>query len=590
MDSIAQLWKQAIASTNENLFKVGLLGRIEVDGTPTLDVPGKIHTVYVRMGAAGTSGLVEALNVGVPRLAGIPVRMLKLGRLWVILGVDYSSGSLTANQYNVAYHEHLPRAGLGGSLSIGAPVTLTIRAGKVSVPANTANVLLTPESGLTDNLDVIEGGDEGQLLLLSSVEGVAVKVRGYTNTPGDAGNIDMRGSGNDRDLNDPHDSVFLVWRSATGHWEEVAPSTLNQLIGVVITSATDGQTLVYEESSGSWVNGTASSGGAVTSVNSQTGDVVLDSDDIAEGSTNLYISDVELIKLAGIETAADVTDQANTGAAIHGATAKTTPVDADTLAGIDSAASNVLTRFTWANIKATLKTYFDTLYTAINTAVLLTGAQNISGLKSFLDGIYIRGSGTNANIERLVSGTASPRIVLNLRATSNGSAADDFGPAFFFDINDTETSGDNPICLIGGVRDGADNSGAMLIRTYNAGTPQNVLRITSLRNLGLNTNDQFGSGQGVIGIANRAVAPTTNPTGGAVLYAESGALKGRGSGGTTTTIAAAEPHCPVCGADYVVEFENDTYGYFVMCLRCLADELGKRPWINWQEKPSGRDS
>lgn len=75
---------------------------------------------------------------------------------------------------------------------------------------------------------------------------------------------------------------------------------------------------------------------------------------------------------------ADYTDQVQsvngqTGAVtieaiIHAATGKTTPVDADELGLVDSAASNVLKRVTWANVKATLKTYFDTLYGALATA------------------------------------------------------------------------------------------------------------------------------------------------------------------------------------------------------------------------------
>ncbi len=48
----------------------------------------------------------------------------------------------------------------------------------------------------------------------------------------------------------------------------------------------------------------------------------------------------------------------------HAASGKTTPVDADELPLVDSAASNVLKKLTWANVKATLKTYFDTLYAA----------------------------------------------------------------------------------------------------------------------------------------------------------------------------------------------------------------------------------
>lgn len=43
-------------------------------------------------------------------------------------------------------------------------------------------------------------------------------------------------------------------------------------------------------------------------------------------------------------------------------TPKTTPVDADGFAIMDSAASNVMKFLSFTNIKAFLKTYFDTLY------------------------------------------------------------------------------------------------------------------------------------------------------------------------------------------------------------------------------------
>lgn len=57
--------------------------------------------------------------------------------------------------------------------------------------------------------------------------------------------------------------------------------------------------------------------------------------------------------------------------------------------------------------------------------------------------------------------------------------------------------------------------------------------------LGLGTSTEFGSGKGVIGVQNAATVPSTNPTGGGVMYSEGGALKWRGSSGTVTVIAPA---------------------------------------------------
>ena len=60
----------------------------------------------------------------------------------------------------------------------------------------------------------------------------------------------------------------------------------------------------------------------------------------------------------------------------------------------------------------------------------------------------------------------------------------------------------------------------------------------SVANLRMN-NAGLGSGVGVVAIANAGTNPSTNPSGGGVLYAEGGALKWRGSSGTVTTIANA---------------------------------------------------
>ena len=58
-------------------------------------------------------------------------------------------------------------------------------------------------------------------------------------------------------------------------------------------------------------------------------------------------------------------------------------------------------------------------------------------------------------------------------------------------------------------------------------------------NIGIRTKDQFGSGEGVIAIANASVEPTVNPAGGGILYVKDGALMYRGSSGHVKMIAKA---------------------------------------------------
>ena len=67
-----------------------------------------------------------------------------------------------------------------------------------------------------------------------------------------------------------------------------------------------------------------------------------------------------------------------------------------------------------------------------------------------------------------------------------------------------------------------------------------TLAMASSRNMQLGSATMsIGGGSGVFGLTNATTVPTSNPTGGGILYAEGGALKWRGSSGTITTIAAA---------------------------------------------------
>lgn len=78
--------------------------------------------------------------------------------------------------------------------------------------------------------------------------------------------------------------------------------------------------------------------------------------------------------------------QIRDGVQVTNASAKTTPVDADYLPINDSAASNLIKKVTWANVKATLKTYFDTLYPASGTYALPGANADITSLTALIAG------------------------------------------------------------------------------------------------------------------------------------------------------------------------------------------------------------
>lgn len=64
----------------------------------------------------------------------------------------------------------------------------------------------------------------------------------------------------------------------------------------------------------------------------------------------------------------------NIAASTHAATSKATPVDADELALVDSAASFTLKKLNWANLKATAESYFDAIYAPLDFGSTISGA------------------------------------------------------------------------------------------------------------------------------------------------------------------------------------------------------------------------
>lgn len=151
------------------------------------------------------------------------------------------------------------------------------------------------------------------------------------------------------------------------------------------------------------------------------------------------------------------------------------------------------------------------------------GGNNLSNVANF----YTSGS--------VGVGTASPLSMLSVIKSSNPTTL-----ATSNQITVGEATNNSAYRLaLGYYYDGALFHGTIQA-TYSGAALGTLLLQPQGGNVGLvGVVDQYGSGSGVIGIANRVTVPTTNPTGGGVLYCESGALKYRGSSGTVTTIAAA---------------------------------------------------
>ena len=171
-------------------------------------------------------------------------------------------------------------------------------------------------------------------------------------------------------------------------------------------------------------------------------------------------------------------------------------------------------------------------------AALTTGSRNIGfGYGTFYN-LQTGSDNTSVGMSALFSTTGSQNTAVGSGAgyyATSGSANIYLGyyaglyattqsnELFMNSIDRTNRAGDIAKSIVYGVQ---------------AAAPENQT-LTLNASVAIGGAASLGGGKGVVFIANANTVPTTDPSGGGILYLESGALKFRGSSGTITTIAAA---------------------------------------------------
>jgi len=175
-----------------------------------------------------------------------------------------------------------------------------------------------------------------------------------------------------------------------------------------------------------------------------------------------------------------------------------------------------------------------------------TTTSTLSGAIPGIQANGIGGSDSAILASRFSADTSGPSIYLNKsRSATIGtqaalSSGDRVGNIYFAGSDGTNSL--NTATVLGEV-DGAVSTGItpgrlVFFTQSTAGSATERLRIDSAGNILVGSIAAATSSAKTVHMAN-ATVPTANPTGGGILYVESGALKYRGSSGTITTLGAA---------------------------------------------------
>jgi hypothetical protein len=123
----------------------------------------------------------------------------------------------------------------------------------------------------------------------------------------------------------------------------------------------------------------------------------------------------------------------------------------------------------------------DNTNVAVNTSAVLTikDSGNV--------GIGTTGPSRLLHLDGVTAQTSTPFSPFLLNSRTTGNMADGFGGGVLFGINDATLTNENIIATIYGIRNGADNSGALTFNTYKAGGRSEQMRIDKDGNVGIGT-------------------------------------------------------------------------------------------------------
>lgn len=328
----------------------------------------------------------------------------------------------------------------------------------------------------------------------------------------------------------------------------------------------------------------------------------------------LYISSDGLVRQLGFDpTAADLGGAAGVASSTHAATSKTTPVDADELPIVDSAASWGLKKLTWANLKATLKTYFDTLYLGISAT-----AANASQLLGFTWASPGTIGSTTPNSGAFTTLSATGNVTLGDATTDtlnvgNGgiikdasglvgiSATPTAAPACYLNVaQGVQATGTSPQMQLYASSAGAGlkyfrvvndgSSGAINFQRVNDAysTATNVFSIDSNNNV-LIVGAGLGYGTGSGGTVTQATSRTTGvtlnkPTGAITLVSAAGSTSWQSFTVTNSLVAVTDVVRVVqkSGTDkYMIHVTNVAAGSFQITFATTGGTTTEQPVFNF---------